>query len=121
MLIRLLHKYCEKSIFLDSQSTTRLDFRVLDAVLPYSMAMYGNPHSRTHEYGWESSSAVEKARAQVADLIGAEPSEIVFTSGATESNNMSIGGLAQFYGNEKKHFVTTQTEHKCVLSSFEKL
>lgn len=93
---------------------------------------YGNPHSRTHSYGWESETVVETARAQVASLIGASPKEIIFTSGATESNNLSIKGAAHFYGNvvasssssggggkglSKRHLITTQTEHKCVLDS----
>ncbi|KAF4093726.1 hypothetical protein AMELA_G00005230 [Ameiurus melas] len=93
------------------------DPRVLDAMLPYQVNYYGNPHSRTHAYGWESESAVERARKQVADLIGADPREIIFTSGATESNNMSIKGVARFYKAKKKHIITTQTEHKCVLDS----
>lgn len=82
---------------------------------------YGNPHSRTHSYGWETEQAVETARAEVGELIGASPKEIVFTSGATESNNMAIKGVARFYrgGSEgkKNHIITTQTEHKCVLDS----
>lgn len=94
-----------------------MDPRVLDKMLPYLTNAYGNPHSRTHAYGWESEEAVEKARAQVASLIGAEPKEIIFTSGATESNNISVKGVARFYGDKKKHVITTQTEHKCVLDS----
>lgn len=78
---------------------------------------FGNPHSRTHMYGWESENAVEKARAQVAALIGADPKEIIFTSGATESNNLALKGVAGFYKDKKRHIVTTQTEHKCVLDS----
>jgi len=88
-------------------------------MIPYMIGSYGNPHSRTHSYGWESESAVEVSRAKVAALIGASPKEIIFTSGATESNNMSIKGAARFYGKggKKKHIITTQTEHKCVLDS----
>uniref|UniRef100_A0A8C4UDH1 Cysteine desulfurase n=1 Tax=Falco tinnunculus TaxID=100819 RepID=A0A8C4UDH1_FALTI len=93
------------------------DPRVLDSMLPYLTAYYGNPHSRTHAYGWESEAAMEKARQQVADLIGADSREIIFTSGATESNNMAIKGVARFYKSRKKHIITTQTEHKCVLDS----
>lgn len=78
-------------------------------MLPYLTTYYGNPHSRTHAYGWESEAAVEKARGQVARLIGADPREIVFTSGATESNNIAVKGVARFYSNKKKHIVTTQT------------
>ncbi|KAL7461100.1 hypothetical protein ACHAXS_001533 [Conticribra weissflogii] len=113
--------------YLDMSATTPLDPRVLDSMMPYMIGSYGNPHSRTHSYGWESETTVEKARAQVASLIGASPKEIIFTSGATESNNLSIKGVAHFYGTinkagkgggkEKKHVITTQTEHKCVLDS----
>lgn len=93
------------------------DPRVLDAMLPYLTSYYGNPHSRTHAYGWEAESGVEAARNHIANLIGADPKEIIFTSGATESNNISIKGVARFYGEKKKHIITTQTEHKCVLDS----
>ncbi|XP_013104283.2 cysteine desulfurase, mitochondrial [Stomoxys calcitrans] len=106
-----------RPLYLDAQATTPLDFRVLDAMLPYLTNYYGNPHSRTHAYGWETEQAVEKAREQVANVIGAEPKEIIFTSGATESNNIAVKGVARFYGSKKKHVITTQTEHKCVLDS----
>lgn len=107
-----------KPIYLDTQATSILDPRVMDAMLPYMVENFGNPHSRTHHYGWESEKAVEKARTQVARLIGADPKEIVFTSGATESNNISIKGTARFYSSEqKRHVITTQVEHKCVLES----
>lgn len=106
-----------RPLYLDAQATTPLDPRVLDAMMPYSLSYYGNPHSRTHTYGWESEEAVEHARKQVANLIGADPKEIVFTSGATESNNISVKGVARFYKRNKKHVITTQTEHKCVLDS----
>ncbi|XP_076860539.1 cysteine desulfurase [Brachyhypopomus gauderio] len=106
-----------RPLYMDFQATTPMDPRVLDAMLPYHVNYYGNPHSRTHAYGWESESAMEKARKQVSDLIGADPREIVFTSGATESNNMSIKGVSRFYKAKKKHVITTQTEHKCVLDS----
>ena len=156
------------------QATTPLDPRVLDAMLPFWTDQYGNPHSRTHYFGWESDDAVEAARKQVqlincltsvtrttcvsgvsaarqgtamvsftslqpastnmplvfradasvpvlrrqvADLIGADPKEIVFTSGATESNNMALKGVANFYKERKNHIITTQTDHKCVLDS----
>nr|XP_045594764.1 cysteine desulfurase, mitochondrial-like isoform X2 [Procambarus clarkii] len=104
-------------LYLDAQATTPLDPRVLDAMLPYLIHQYGNPHSRTHAYGWESEKAMEKARQQVADLIGADKKEIIFTSGATESNNISVKGVARFYKSKKRHIITTQTEHKCVLDS----
>lgn len=86
-------------------------------MLPYQTGLYGNPHSRTHAYGWESERAVETAREQVASLIGADAKEVVFTSGATESNNIAIKGVANFYKSKKRHVITTQTEHKCVLDS----
>mmetsp|Transcript_32349 Transcript_32349/g.71536 ORF Transcript_32349/g.71536 Transcript_32349/m.71536 type:complete len:461 (-) Transcript_32349:7-1389(-) len=104
-------------LYLDMQATTPLDPRVIDAMLPYMTDQFGNPHSRTHLYGWESEEAVERARKQVADLIGADPKEIIFTSGATESNNLALKGVASFYREKKKHIITTQTEHKCVLDS----
>ncbi|KAH8249681.1 hypothetical protein KR032_011387 [Drosophila birchii] len=106
-----------RPLYLDAQATTPMDPRVLDAMLPYLTNYYGNPHSRTHAYGWETEQAVEKAREQVAQLIGADPKEIIFTSGATESNNISVKGVARFYGTKKRHVITTQTEHKCVLDS----
>lgn len=109
-----------RASYLDMASTTPLDPRVFDAMAPYMIGSFGNPHSRTHIYGWEAESAVEKARSDIADLIQASPKEIIFTSGATEANNLSIKGLARFYGRnnpKKRHIVTTQTEHKCVLDS----
>ncbi|KAF7809969.1 cysteine desulfurase, mitochondrial [Senna tora] len=110
-------KISGRPLYLDVQATSPVDPRVLDAMLPYYLSRFGNPHSRTHLYGWESDSAVEDARAQVASLIGASPKEIVFTSGATESNNISIKGVMHFYKDKKRHVITTQTEHKCVLDS----
>ncbi|KAI9665059.1 MAG: putative secondary metabolism biosynthetic enzyme [Bathelium mastoideum] len=108
-----------RPIYLDMQATTPTDPRVLDAMLPFFTGLYGNPHSRTHAYGWETEQAVEQARTHLAELIGADPKEIIFTSGATESNNMSIKGVARFFGRsgKKKHIITCQTEHKCVLDS----
>ncbi|ESK94152.1 trna splicing protein [Moniliophthora roreri MCA 2997] len=110
-----------RPIYLDMQATTPVDPRVLDAMLPYLTDQYGNPHSRTHAYGWEAEQAVEDARKHIADLIGADPKDIVFTSGATETNNMAIKGVARFHKEKKKHIITTQTEHKCVLDSCRKL
>ena len=107
----------ELPIYLDYQATTPLDPRVLDVMMPYFTTKFGNPHSRSHAYGWEAEEGVEKARAQVAHLIGADPKEIVFTSGATESNNLAIKGVAHFYGDRKNHLVALVTEHKCVLDS----
>ncbi|KAI0672906.1 cysteine desulfurase NFS1 [Trametes maxima] len=110
-----------RPIYLDMQATTPVDPRVLDAMLPYFTDQFGNPHSRTHAYGWEAEKAVEDARKYVADLIGADSKDIVFTSGATETNNMAIKGVARFHKDKKKHVITTQTEHKCVLDSCRKL
>jgi cysteine desulfurase len=102
---------------LDYQSTTPVDPLVFEAMRPYFCDYFGNPHSRSHFYGWEAEEAVEKARAQIASAMGADPKEIVFTSGATESNNLALKGLAHFYGDQKRHIVTLMTEHKCVLDS----
>ncbi|GAA6030543.1 hypothetical protein JCM8097_006197 [Rhodosporidiobolus ruineniae] len=106
-----------RPLYMDAQATTPMDPRVLDATLPFMTNQYGNPHSKTHAYGWETEKAVDKARQHVADLIGADAKDIVFTSGATESNNMAIKGIARFYKGKKRHIITTQTEHKCVLDS----
>lgn len=103
--------------YFDYQATTPIDYRVLDAMMPYLTDFYGNPHSKTHKFGWDSAKAIDSAREQVATLIKADPKEIVFTSGATESNNMVLKGLAKFYGNERKHIITTQIEHKCILDT----
>lgn len=112
-----------RPIYLDYQATTPMDPRVLDAMIPAYTEKFGNAHSRTHAYGWEAESMTEDARAHVADLIGAQPREIIFTSGATESNNLAIKGIADFYGKSrgKKHMITLQTEHKCVLASAQHL
>ncbi len=104
-------------VYMDYQATTPMDERVFEEMKPYFMEKFGNPHSRGHVYGWEAESATEKAREQVADLIGANPKEIIFTSGATESNNMAIKGVAKFYGDKKNHIITATTEHKCVIDA----
>ncbi|KAL3526929.1 hypothetical protein ACH5RR_011585 [Cinchona calisaya] len=110
-------KISGRPLYLDMQATSPVDPRVLDAMLPYYLSRFGNPHSRTHLYGWESDQAVESARAHVAALINSSPKEIIFTSGATESNNISVKGAMHFYKDKKRHVITTQTEHKCVLDS----
>ena len=107
----------KRPVYLDYQATTPMDPRVVEAMMPYFMEKFGNPHSRNHEHGWEAEEAVEIARKQVAELIGADEREIVFTSGATESNNLAIAGVARFYKDKKDHIVTLQTEHKCVLDT----
>ena len=104
-------------IYLDYQATTPCDPRVVEAMLPYFTQHFGNPHSRNHSYGWEAEEAVEKARKQIADLIGADEKEVIFTSGATESNNLALKGVAHFQKGRKDHIITVVTEHKCVLDS----
>jgi cysteine desulfurase len=104
-------------IYLDYQATTPCDPRVVEAMLPYFTEKFGNPHSRNHQYGWEAEDAVETSRKQIASIIGADEKEIIFTSGATESNNLALKGVARFYKDKKNHLVTVVTEHKCVLDS----
>lgn len=119
----LNHAYQENTgfgtrpIYMDMQATTPTDPRVLDTMLKYYTGLYGNPHSNTHAYGWETNKSIETARAQIASVIKADPKEIIFTSGATESNNMVVKGIARFYKKSKKHIITTRTEHKCVLEA----
>ena len=108
-------------IYMDYGATTPVDPRVVDAMIPWLREHFGNPASRTHAYGWEAEEAVEKARAQVAELINADPREIVWTSGATESNNLAIKGAAQFYKTRGKHLITVKTEHKAVLDTMREL
>lgn len=104
-------------IFLDYQSTTPVDPRVLSAMMPYFTEKFGNPHSRSHAYGWEAEEACEIARENVARLINADAKEIIFTSGATESNNIALKAVGAFYKDKKNHIITVVTEHKCVLDS----
>src|SRR6478672_5140554 len=108
-------------IYMDYGATTPVDQRVVDAMIPWLREHFGNPASRSHAWGWEAEEAVEKARAQVADLIGADPREIVWTSGATESNNLAIKGAAHFYQSRGKHLITVKTEHKAVLDTMREL
>lgn len=96
-----------KPVYFDNQATTALDPRVLDKMMPFLTESFGNPHSRSHSFGWETETACETAREDVANLIGASPKEIIFTSGATESNNLCIKGVSSFYGDKKKHIITT--------------
>lgn len=104
-------------IYLDYQSSTPCDPRVVEKMLPYFTEKFGNPHSRSHAYGWEAEEGVAQARQQIAAVIGADPREIIFTSGATESNNLALKGVAHFFAKQKRHIVTCVTEHKCVLDS----
>ena len=108
-------------IYLDYGATTPVDPRVADAMIPWLREHFGNAASRSHAWGWEAEEAVEKARKQVADLIGADPREIVWTSGATESDNLAIKGAAHFYQGKGKHLITVKTEHKAVLDTMREL
>ena len=109
-------------IYLDYSATTPVDPRVAEKMIPYLCEHFGNPASRSHSFGWVADAAVEEAREQVADLVNADPKEIVWTSGATESNNLAIKGAANFYaGTKGKHIITVKTEHKAVLDPCKRL
>ena len=108
-------------IYMDYGATTPVDQRVVDAMIPWLREHFGNPASRSHAWGWEAEAAVEKAREQVAALVGADPREIVWTSGATESINLALKGAAQFYKTRGKHLITLKTEHKAVLDTMREL
>lgn len=108
-------------LYFDYSATTPVDPRVAAAMIPYLTEQFGNPASRSHPFGWTADEAVERAREQVADLVGSDPKEIVWTSGATESNNLALKGAAHFYANKGKHIVTVQTEHKAILDTVREL
>ena len=108
-------------VYLDYSATTPCDPRVVEKMVPYLYEKFGNPASHSHSYGWEAEHAVEEARRNVADLIGADPREIVWTSGATESDNLAIKGAAHFYKDKGRHLITVKTEHKAVLDSMRHL
>lgn len=108
-------------IYMDYSATTPIDPRVAQKMIPYITEHFGNPASRSHPYGWEAEEAVEEARAQVAALVNADPREIVFTSGATESDNLALKGIAEFYQDRGKHIITVKTEHKAILDTAREL
>ncbi|MFB5149597.1 IscS subfamily cysteine desulfurase [Burkholderia orbicola] len=110
-----------RPIYMDYSATTPVDPRVVDKMVPFLHEQFGNPASRSHSYGWDAEQAVEEARAHVAALLGADPREIVWTSGATEGNNLAIKGAAHFYQGQGKHLVTVKTEHKAVLDTCREL
>ena len=114
-------KQSSRPIYMDYSATTPVDPRVVASMLPFLNESFGNPASRSHSYGWEADDAVETARAHVAGLLGADPREIVWTSGATEGNNLAIKGAANFYKGKGRHIVTVKTEHKAVLDTCREL
>ena len=117
MMLTILEEMTQLPIYMDHQSTTPLDKKVLESMLPYFTEEFGNPHSRSHIFGWTAEEAVTDARKVIAKFLNAHPLEIIFTSGATESVNIAIKGVANFYKDKKKHIITTSIEHKCVLDT----
>src|SRR5438477_5911935 len=108
-------------IYMDSHATTPVDPRVFEAMRPYFVEVFGNAASRNHSFGWQAEEAVEKSRKQIADLIGANSKEVVFTGGATESDNLAIKGVAEMYAEKGNHIITAATEHKAVLDTCKKV
>ena len=108
-------------IYMDYSATTPVDPRVVDKMIPYLREQFGNPASRSHQYGWDAERAVEEARENVAALVNCDPREIIWTSGATESDNLAIKGAAHFYKSKGKHIITVKTEHKAVLDTCREL
>src|SRR5689334_4100164 len=108
-------------IYLDNNATTPMDPRVFEAMKPYFMDLFGNSASRNHSFGWAAEKAVEKAREQVASILNADPKEIIWTSGSTESNNLAIKGVADMYRDKGKHVITQVIEHKAVIDPCKRL